>query len=111
MLEGKPGQPAGRVTIQGAKMHTFTQEPVFSLNGYAGQLYYGQSQFYNEPKEPRFVASERTKVRLILAGHFWYDTKPRRTRPPGQVDHAGEPRDPGLRRGRQGAEGHRNSPG
>ena len=77
VLEGKPGQPEGRVTIQGPKMNTFTQEPVFDLRGYAGQVYYGQSQFYNEPKEPRFVSSQATKAWLILAGNFWYRTTPR----------------------------------
>ena len=77
VLEGKPGQSPGRVTIQGAKMHTFTEEPVFDLRGYAGQVYYGQSQFYNEPKEPRFASSETASARLILAGHFWYRTTPR----------------------------------
>lgn len=75
-LEGKPGQPPGAVTIQGAKMHTLTQTPVLSLRNYAGRVYYGQSQFYVEPKEPRFVSSGRRSVRLMLIGHFWYRTKP-----------------------------------
>ena len=65
------------MTIQGPKMHMFTQEPVFDIRDYAGRIYYGQSQFYIEPKEPRFVSTGTRPVRLILAGHFWYDTKPR----------------------------------
>lgn len=77
LLEGSPGQPEGAVTIQGPKMHTFTQEPIITLRNYAGRVYYGQSQFYVEPQEPRFVASGSRPVRLILAGHFWYDTSPR----------------------------------
>lgn len=77
VLEGAPGQPEGAVTIQGAKMHTFTQEPIITLRDYAGRVYYGQSQFYVEPKEPRFVATGTRPVRLILAGHFWYNTSPR----------------------------------
>jgi len=77
IFEGAAGQAAGAVTIQGPKMHMFTQEPVFDIRDYAGRIYYGQSQFYVEPKEPRFVSRGTRPVRLILAGHFWYDTKPR----------------------------------
>jgi hypothetical protein len=77
VFEGAAGQPTGTVTIQGPKMHMFTQEPVFDIRDYAGRIYYGQSQFYTEPKEPRFVSKGTRPVRLILAGHFWYDTKPR----------------------------------
>jgi hypothetical protein len=77
VFEGAAGQPAGSVTIQGAKMHMFTEDPVFDIRDYAGRIYYGQSQFYNEPKQPRFVSHGERPVHLILAGHFWYDTKPR----------------------------------
>ncbi|MCY2994570.1 MAG: glycosyl hydrolase family 28-related protein [Planctomycetota bacterium] len=77
VFEGAAGQPEGAVTIQGPKMHMFTQEPVFDIRDYAGRIYYGQSQFYTEPKEPRFVSSGTRSARLILAGHFWYDTRPR----------------------------------
>lgn len=77
VFEGAPGQPDGTATIQGPKMNMFTQEPVFDIRNYAGRLYYGQSQFYTEPKEPRFVSSGTRPVRLTLAGHFWYGTKPR----------------------------------
>jgi len=77
VFEGRRGQPPGAVTIQGAKMHMFTQEPVFDIRDYAGRIYYGQSQFYTEPKEPRFVSAGTQPCRLILAGHFFYDTKPR----------------------------------
>ncbi len=83
VLEGKPGQPEGRMTIQGAKMHTLTQEPIFDIQGYAGQVYYGQSEFYNEPKVPRFVSTQTTTARLILAGNFWYKTTPRFELGPG----------------------------
>lgn len=77
VFEGAAGQPEGAVTIQGAKMHMFSEEPVFDIRNYAGRIYYGQSQFYNQPKEPRFVSKGDRFVRLILAGHFWYGTRPR----------------------------------
>jgi hypothetical protein len=77
IFEGKPGQPAGAATLQGPKIHTWTQEPVLTVNGYAGRIYYGQSQFYTDPKEPRFLSSGTQPLRLILAGHFWYGARPR----------------------------------
>jgi len=58
-------------------MHTFTQEPAITILDYAGRVYYGQSQFYVEPQQPRFAAAGTRPVRLILAGHFWYNTAPR----------------------------------
>jgi hypothetical protein len=77
VFEGAAGQPEGAVTIQGPKMHMFSQQPVITINDFAGRIYYGQSQFYIDPKEPRLVSSGSRPVRLILAGHFWYNTKPR----------------------------------
>lgn len=77
LIEGRPGQPEGAVTIQGAKMHLGTDSPAIEVNGYAGRIYYGQSQFYIEPKQPRLVSTGEARLDLILAGHFWYNTTPR----------------------------------
>jgi hypothetical protein len=77
VFEGKPGQPEGAATLQGPKIHTWTQEPVLTIDNYAGRIYYGQSQFYTDPKEPRFLSRGTQPLRLILAGHFWYGTRPR----------------------------------
>ncbi len=77
LIEGRPGQPPGAVTIQGAKMHLGTNEPAIEVNGFAGRIYYGQSEFYCEPKEPRVVSTGSAESLLILAGHFWYNTLPR----------------------------------
>ncbi|MGA2621399.1 MAG: hypothetical protein ABSF26_27560 [Thermoguttaceae bacterium] len=41
VFEGVPGQPERSVTIQGPKMHMFTQEPVIDIHDYAGRIYYG----------------------------------------------------------------------
>jgi len=76
IFEGKPGQPEGAITLQGPKIHTWTQEPVLTVNDYSGRIYYGQSQFYTDPKEPCFLSSGTQPLRLILAGHFWYGTRP-----------------------------------
>jgi len=77
LIEGKPGDPPGHVTIQGAKMHTFTQEPLAEIHDYTGRVLLGPNQFYVEPKEPRIVASGNGPLELILAGHFLYDVTPR----------------------------------
>ncbi len=77
LLEGGPGQPTGTVTIQGPKMHMLTQEPVIDIRDYGGRVYYGQSEFYIEPKQERFVATGTRPVRLILGGNFWYETQPK----------------------------------
>ena len=76
VFKGAVGQPAGRVTIQGPKMHTLTQEPIFDIQDYSGQVYYGQTQMYCEPKETVFRCSGTQPVELILAGDFWYNSRP-----------------------------------
>ena len=86
LLRGAAGQPAGRVTIQGPKMHLHTQQPVFDISDYAGQVYYGQSQMYCDPKETQFRCSGTRPVQLILAGDFWYNNRPVfKAEPPAQV--------------------------
>ena len=76
VIKGAAGQPNGRVTLQGPKMHLLTQEPVFDIQDYAGQVYYGQTQFYCEPKETDFRCSGTRPVQLVLAGNFWYNSHP-----------------------------------
>lgn len=77
VLSGRPGDPPGRVTITGAKIHTSTQLPLVEVNGYRGQLFLGSNQFYCEPKEPRFVTAGDRPFELILAGNFLYQVKPK----------------------------------
>jgi len=76
VIKGAAGQPPGRVTIQGPKMHLHTQEPVFDIADYSGQVYYGQTQMYCDPQETVFRLSGARPVRLILAGDFWYNNRP-----------------------------------
>ncbi|MBM3502024.1 MAG: hypothetical protein FJX74_25505, partial [Armatimonadetes bacterium] len=82
VLEGKPGDPEGFVTIQGAKVHTFTQEPLLEVHGYAGRVLLGPNQLYIEPKEPRFIGTGDRPLELILAGHFLYEVTPQFELPP-----------------------------
>ena len=82
VLEGAPEDPPGHVTIQGAKVHTFTQEPLLEVHGYGGRVFLGPNQLYVEPKEPRFIGTGDRPLELILAGHFLYDVTPQFELPP-----------------------------
>ena len=75
-LEGKAGDPGGHVTIQGAKIHTFTQEPLVEIHDYQGRVSLGPNQLYVEPKEPKVMATGDRPLELILAGHFLYNVTP-----------------------------------
>jgi hypothetical protein len=77
LIEGKPGDPPGHVTIQGAKIHTFTQEPLVEIHDYTGRVFLGPNQFYVEPKEPRIIATGDGPLELVLAGHFLYNVTPK----------------------------------
>lgn len=83
LLEGEPELPAGAVTIQGAKMHLNTDQPILEANGYHGRVYLGQNQLYIEPKEPRFVTTGETPLELALCGLFLYNVTPRFELGPG----------------------------
>ncbi len=76
VFDGAAGQPRGQVTLQGPKMQMLTQEPVFDVRNYSGQIYYGQTQMYCEPKATEFRLSGTSPVQLILAGNFWYNSRP-----------------------------------
>jgi hypothetical protein len=76
VLKGAAGLPSGHVTIQGPKMHMLTQERIFDIQDYSGRIYYGQTQFYCDPKQTEFRLSGTRPVQLILAGNFWYNSRP-----------------------------------
>jgi hypothetical protein len=53
-LQGAPGDPPGRVTFQGPKLHIeppkgTTQSVAFTIDNYSGQVFYGPDQFYPGP--------------------------------------------------------------
>ncbi len=82
LLEGSAQLPAGRVTIQGPKTHLNTQQPVIDLRGYHGDLYYGQNEFYLEPKEAKVVAGAASVGNLLIAGCFFYNSRLAPSLPP-----------------------------
>jgi Pectate lyase superfamily protein/Right handed beta helix region len=76
LLEGNPGDPPGHVTIQGAKMHLNTNEPLVEIHNYAGRVFLGSDEFYIEPKQPRLIATGDAPLELLLVGHFLYNVTP-----------------------------------
>jgi hypothetical protein len=81
-FEGAPGDPAGRATIQGAKVQFTVPEQdlarntTFDIRGYHGQIFFGPDQFYTEPKVKRIRQEGAAGVELFLLGCAWYDSKP-----------------------------------
>ena len=74
-LQGGPDDPAGRVTLMGAK----TQLPVkgnsvIDIQGYGGQLLFGPDQFYTEPKPAGITHAGTRPLDLIFLACFFYDT-------------------------------------
>lgn len=81
-FEGAAGDPAGRATIQGAKME-FTvpagdpaHNTAFDIHNYHGQIFFGPDQFYTEPKVMRIRQEGENPVSLFLLGCSWYGSKP-----------------------------------
>jgi hypothetical protein len=82
VFEGEAGLPPGRATIQGAKLH-FTvakDEPTkgtaMDIRNYAGQVFFGHSQFYIEPTEVRLRHSGTAPFDLYLLANCFYSTRP-----------------------------------
>jgi hypothetical protein len=82
VFEGEPGLPPGRATIQGAKVH-FTvgkDEPgkgtAMEIHDYAGQVFFGHSQFYVEPTDVRLRHTGTAPFDLFLLGICFYRTRP-----------------------------------
>jgi len=81
-FEGNRGDPAGRATLQGAKVE-FTvpkgdpaKNTTFDIRGYHGGIFFGPDQFYTEPKLKRIRQQGEAPVELFLVGCSWYDSKP-----------------------------------
>ena len=82
VFEGEAGLPPGRATIQGAKVH-FTvakDEPAkgtaMEIRDYAGQVFFGHSQFYIEPTDVRLRQSGTAPFDLYLLAICFYSTRP-----------------------------------
>ncbi|HEY0073814.1 MAG TPA: glycosyl hydrolase family 28-related protein [Abditibacteriaceae bacterium] len=82
VFEGAPGDSPGRATIQGAKVHFTvdkadpTMGTALSIANYAGQIFFGHNQFYNEPKQLRIRQRGENAVDLFLLANSFYDVQP-----------------------------------
>ena len=76
VFSGTANESPGTVTIQGPKAQMGTNGPVFDIQGYAGRICYGQVQFYTQPVQTLFRATNTPSLQLILSGCFWYDCSP-----------------------------------
>ena len=75
-FSGATNESPGTVTIQGPKAQMGTNVPVFNIQGYAGQIYYGQVQFYTQPLQTIFQSTNTPSLQLILSGCYWYNNSP-----------------------------------
>ena len=82
VFEGEAGLPPGRATIQGAKVHfsVTKDEPAkgtaMEIHDYAGQVFFGHSQFYCEPTEVRILHSGTAPFDLYILATCFYSTRP-----------------------------------
>lgn len=79
---GSADLPAGRVTMQGAKVHFFdhkgdpTKDTALGIDNYKGEIFFGPDQFYQEPKLTRITQTGDNAVTVYLIGVCFYDTMP-----------------------------------
>jgi hypothetical protein len=76
VFSGTTNESPGTVTIEGPKAQMVTTNPVFNIQGYAGQIFYGEVLFYGQPAHTIFQSSATPSLHLILAGGFWYGNSP-----------------------------------
>jgi hypothetical protein len=74
-LSGNPGDPPGRVTIQGPKTHLFTPGPLIDIDNYHGQLVLSD-QFYIEPNPMPITQVGDSAVDIVVLGSFFYNVQP-----------------------------------
>jgi hypothetical protein len=76
-MEGDASQPAGRVTVQGAKFELRKPENNgVEVNNYRGELVFGPYQFYVGNPLHRFVQQGEAPFSLSLVGGTFYNSKP-----------------------------------
>ena len=80
LLEGSPGLPPGRATIQGAKVQFNVPKDkpeagvAIDVRDYAGQLFLGPDQFYCQPSRVRVRQRGTAPFELFLVGNCFYRT-------------------------------------
>ena len=79
VLEGAPGDPPGRATIQGAKVDftrqgTRNEGTVLDLRDYGGEVFFGPNQFYASLPRVPIVHKGQRPLELFLWGNCFYKT-------------------------------------
>ncbi len=82
LFEGSPGDPPGRVTVQGAKVDFFDarkgearQGTALDFRGYAGDVFFGHNQFYCNPPNVRIRHGGEGPANLFLLANCFYKTR------------------------------------
>lgn len=79
VLEGEPGLPPGRLTLQGPKLHFNPSDPpgvALTINGYEGQVVFGPQQFYIEPRKAALRWQGTSPLDVIIFASTFYGTEP-----------------------------------
>ncbi len=79
LLKGALDDPAGRVTIQGAKLDREDKAdnlPGILIDGYKGELSIGPDQFYVSEPLKRIIHKGDGPFSLLLLGNFFYNCRP-----------------------------------
>jgi len=83
LFEGSPGDPPGRVTLQGAKVDFFDAArgearaagTALEFRGYSGRVFFGPNQFYCNPERVRIRQEGDAPLELFLLGCCFYKTR------------------------------------
>lgn len=81
LFEGTADASPGRVTITGAKFHSFSssdpaRNTLPDIRNYRGQIAIGPYQYYQEPKRMRMKQEGLAPVDLVVWASSWYGAKP-----------------------------------
>jgi len=82
LLQGSRGDPPGRVTVQGAKLHLNPKRATHTLDAknYAGQVFIGPDQF-NGPQAGRLLVAGTRPFSLFLTADCFYHSPLALTKP------------------------------
>ena len=82
LLEGSPGDPPGRVTLQNAKLHLDVKRATHTLvaRNYGGQVFIGPDQF-NGPHAGRLLVAGTRPFSVFLTANCFYHSPLTITKP------------------------------
>lgn len=72
-IQGAPGDPPGRIVLQGAKVHT--KKGPITIDGYGGQIFLGHDQYYGEPNPAVITIQGTQPLDFCMLGNSFYNTR------------------------------------